>query len=326
MEKHGYLSLSDIGYETATGFKGINCRHDWRPYYKGSTRTYTDKELKDMANETVIYNGQKIKKYDAQQMQRSIERQIRQDKKDIAGLQGILTSNNKDNKLIEKTRIDLINTQSKLKLHSSLLNDFIEQTKFRKDNSRLMVGNMSTNNNNNDIMGKITNQKENKMNYRDITSEMYQKIKTKQGKVEKQKFYTDNGKTYFVDGHNVVYKHDERELEVARLLNKNFGGNVKILPNINYPQGIKSPDYLFRGEKTDLKRITSKRANDCMKTALRNKEKQANNFIIDNTAQTVKDEDIIRQAKEIYNLKGFEWVDKIYILKDKEFIKVFKRK
>lgn len=164
------------------------------------------------------------------------------------------------------------------------------------------------------------------MKYQDITNEMHNNATPRKGKVEKQKFYVDKGNKYFVDGHNVVYKHDERELEVARLLNDNFGGNVKILPNINYPQGIKSPDYLFRGEKTDLKIITSKRAGDCIKTALRNKENQANNFIIDNTAQTVKDEDIIKQVKDIYNLKGFEWIDKIYILKDKEFMKIYKRK
>lgn len=75
-----------------------------------------------------------------------------------------------------------------------------------------------------------------------------------------------------------------------------------------------------------MKRITSKRAKDCVKTALKNKEKQANNFIIDNTAQTVGDEEIVKQIKEIYDLKGFAWIDKIYILKDKEFIKIFKRK
>lgn len=32
--QEGYLSLQDIGYGTATGFKGINCRHDWMPFYK----------------------------------------------------------------------------------------------------------------------------------------------------------------------------------------------------------------------------------------------------------------------------------------------------
>ena len=35
-----------------------------------------------------------------------------------------------------------------------------------------------------------------------------------------------------------------------------------------------------------------------MKTSLRNQEKQANNFIIDNTAQTVSDADILKQIDE----------------------------
>lgn len=44
----GYLTLEDIGYGTVTGFKGVNCRHDWRPYYKGMTKTYTNKELEKL--------------------------------------------------------------------------------------------------------------------------------------------------------------------------------------------------------------------------------------------------------------------------------------
>lgn len=46
--KKGYLSLKDIGYGEITGFKGVNCRHDWLPYYKGTTKTYTKKELEEL--------------------------------------------------------------------------------------------------------------------------------------------------------------------------------------------------------------------------------------------------------------------------------------
>ncbi len=134
----GYLTLEDIGYGTATGFKGVNCRHDWRPYYKGSTRTYSEKELKEMANEKVTYNGQKISKYEATQIQRKMERQIRQDKKDIAGLQGILTSNN--------TNIDLEQVQNNFRLISNqlkqkenILKDFLKQTELKRDKTREVV-------------------------------------------------------------------------------------------------------------------------------------------------------------------------------------------
>ena len=138
MDKHGYLSLSDIGYETVTGFKGVNCRHDWRPYYEGSARTYTDKELQQMNNEKVTYNGQKISKYDAKQTQRKMERQIRQDKKDIAGLQGILTSNNTDID-INKIRQELEQAKLNMKLHNTQLSNFLDETGFRKDYSRLQI-------------------------------------------------------------------------------------------------------------------------------------------------------------------------------------------
>ena len=70
---------------------------------------------------SVEYNGKSIPLYEAQQMQRKAERIIRQDKKDIAGLQGILTSNNKDAKLIEETKKQLVNAQNKLKQHNSIL-------------------------------------------------------------------------------------------------------------------------------------------------------------------------------------------------------------
>lgn len=138
--KKGYLSLDDIGYGSATGFKGINCRHDWYPYYKGSTRAYTQKQLNSWKNEKVTYNGKKISKYDATQIQRRMERQIRQDKKTLAGLQGIIKSSTTDNKLIEDTRTLFSKQSLTYKTHQNELDDFIQQTSLRKDNSRLYIG------------------------------------------------------------------------------------------------------------------------------------------------------------------------------------------
>ena len=134
----GYLSKSDIGYGEATGFKGINCRHDWYPYYKGSTRTYTNKQLKEWQNEKVTYNGQEISKYDATQKQRYFERQIRQDKKDLKVQQALLTSNNKDID-IEQVQAEIRNIKITQKQHNAQLNDFLNQTGLRKDNSRLVI-------------------------------------------------------------------------------------------------------------------------------------------------------------------------------------------
>ena len=137
--KKGYLSLDDIGYGEATGFQGVNCRHTWFPYYEGSTLSYTNKELEELKNEKVTYNGVKYTKYEASQIQRGMERQIRQSKKDIAGLQGIMTS--------ENVEIEMENIQNQFRLKSynlkqqeSALKDFIEQTKLTRDTTREKIG------------------------------------------------------------------------------------------------------------------------------------------------------------------------------------------
>ena len=137
--KKGYLSLSDIGYGAATGFKGVNCRHDWYPYMEGSARTYTQEQLDAWENEKVTYNGKEYSKYDATQLQRAMERRIRADKKELAGLQGILTSA-KDNKLIEDTRTEFGRRSLIYKTHQNELDNFINQTSLRKDNTRLYIG------------------------------------------------------------------------------------------------------------------------------------------------------------------------------------------
>lgn len=129
----GYLSLDDIGYGEVTGFKGVNCRHDWMPYYKGSTRTYTDQELDELKNEKVFYNGKDISKYEATQIQRKMERQIRNDKKEIAGLEGILRSNTNDEDLMEETKNKFNLKSYKLKEKEMILNDLIKQTNLKRD-------------------------------------------------------------------------------------------------------------------------------------------------------------------------------------------------
>lgn len=142
--KKGYLSLDDIGYGTATGFKGVNCRHDWYPYYPGSASTYTQEQLDAWKNEKVTYNGKEYSKYEATQLQRAMERSIRADKKELVGLQGILTSTN-DNKLIEDTRTEFSKRSLIYKTHQNELYDFIQQTSLRKDITRLYVGKQDKN-------------------------------------------------------------------------------------------------------------------------------------------------------------------------------------
>ena len=80
--RHGYLSLSDIGYGDVRGFMGANCAHNWSMFWEGaSVRSYTPERLAAINAATVNYNGKEIGRYKATQMQRAQERQIRADKR-----------------------------------------------------------------------------------------------------------------------------------------------------------------------------------------------------------------------------------------------------
>lgn len=128
--------VSCTGYGTITGLKGINCRHDFYPFFEGlSKRAYTNEEIDKINNETVTYNKEKISKYDATQMQRQMERTIRQNKREIAGYEGIILEG-KDEELIEEARSRLNNKEQELKQNQEVLRDFINQTGLSRDRAR----------------------------------------------------------------------------------------------------------------------------------------------------------------------------------------------
>lgn len=78
--------VKSTGYGTGPGLGGWNCRHSFYPYFEGTSPTYTDEELAEMNAPKYSYNGKKLTEYEATQIQRYHERQIRKYKRQIAGL------------------------------------------------------------------------------------------------------------------------------------------------------------------------------------------------------------------------------------------------
>lgn len=157
-----------------------------------------------------------------------------------------------------------------------------------------------------------------------ITEQILNRRK-KQYKITEQKYYIDEvGNKYNVDGKYVVLEISDRELEVANILGKMFGGEVKLIPKVNKPLGIKTPDYIIDIEKFDLKEIIGSEKY-VIESNLRKKKKQANNFIIDITKSKIDLKEEERQIRSIYISKRYLWIDKIYIIKGNDILKVFKR-
>ncbi|HEL1613905.1 TPA: hypothetical protein TXL52_002010 [Streptococcus suis] len=59
-----------------------------------------------------------------------------------------------------------------------------------------------------------------------------------------------------MDGRNVVLDNSPKEKETAQWLSELLGRHVEIVPRVNYPKNIPTPDYLVDGVKFDLKKIS----------------------------------------------------------------------
>lgn len=160
------------------------------------------------------------------------------------------------------------------------------------------------------------------MKYKDITS-LYET--KKKYKLKKEKYFIDDdGTVYAVDGKYISLKPTQREIEVAEILGRAIGGNVKIIPKVNKPFGKKTPDYNINGEKFDLKEITGG-GKYAIQGNIKGKEKQAHNFVIDISSAKFDMNEAERQIQNIYNSKHYLWLNKIILIQDNNIIKAFKR-
>lgn len=137
--QRGYLSLSDIGYGTGDGFKGWNCRHDWYPYFEGSSRMYSDKDLEELNAKNIEYpDGSMHTLYEAEQQQRAMERKIRETKRILAAQDECIT--NTDSESLQKAiQEDFERYAIKLKRQDAEMNNFCNRTGLLPDGSRSQV-------------------------------------------------------------------------------------------------------------------------------------------------------------------------------------------
>lgn len=113
------------GYGTGAGLCGWNCRHSFNPYVEGSPRAYSDKLLEDYNAKKYIYNGKQMTEYEASQMQRYHERQIRRWKRENAAMQA--------------AGQDAAESDAKIRSWQERQKDFIRQTGLKRQAEREQV-------------------------------------------------------------------------------------------------------------------------------------------------------------------------------------------
>lgn len=300
--------VSTTGYGQGAGLGGWNCRHTFYPFVEGvSEPTYSQADLDAMKgkNRKFVFDGKEYDGYTATQMQRSIERQIRKQKRlrDACKAAGL-----KDDETAANIKLRRLNAKYK---------EFSKAAGLPEQPERLKV-----------LYGNDLPKQKTKAldNYADVTA-MWRKNATPNSHiVQDLQEYAANGTTYKVDGHNVVLDYSHHEKEIAELLEKEFGGELYMVPRVNNPQGVSTPDYLFRGQGYDLKTLGRKAGADTIFQRVKKAKRQSHNFIIDISDTELDKETVNQQLNKIFWQDQTAFVDKLVIVKNGVIQQIVKRK
>ena len=165
--------------------------------------------------------------------------------------------------------------------------------------------------------------KHDKANFMERTNEWI-KTQENKGTFIYRHEYTVNGITHVVDGNHVKLNPSDREMSIAVLLSENYGKKVELIPQVMYPQGIQTPDYLIDRERYDLKSPTG-RGKNLLYGLIAKKYTQAHNFIMDITDCLFSMEELERQAESLYKSQRTGFLETIVFLKNGEIVKVLCR-
>lgn len=127
------------GYGTGAGLCGWNCRHSFYPFWPGISKpAYTKDKLEWYDAKRFRYQGQKLTDYECSQIQRGLERKIREYKRILASYDAAM----KETRSVEMEkclREGFAEESVKLKAKEKELKEFCKQTNRSVDSARTQV-------------------------------------------------------------------------------------------------------------------------------------------------------------------------------------------
>lgn len=162
--------------------------------------------------------------------------------------------------------------------------------------------------------------------HRDVTNDWLKQTIPNSHPVRDIESFTQDGVTYIVDGEKVKFKYDAHEKKIAELLQRELGGEIGMMPKVDDPQHVRTPDYIFRGERYDLKTMRRSESRNAVYNRVNEAQNQAASFVLDITGNPLGREEIIRQAELIFRDYNTRGVKRIILIEDEVIIKILERK
>lgn len=314
----------------------LNCGHAAFPIILGvSQPQYTKEELEKFRADNhkgVTIDGKHYTGYQATQMQRKLERSMRTQKRRILNAEA---TGDKEALSVAQTRLQRLRQE---------YSRFSKAAGLRTENERAQVAGFGREQAararaaaiappkatapsavKRATSGSTTKPVVPKKTYIDVTDNWYPDAVPNSHPVQDLQEYTVNGVTYKVDGRNVQLRYSGHEKEIAELLEREIGGEIYMVPRVNNPQNVSTPDYLFHGKSYDLKTLGEKAGADTMFNRVKKGKGQAQGFIIDVTSSSLDDDTIDTQIQKLFSRKDTDWVEEIAIVRGKKIVRVVKR-
>lgn len=307
------------------GLFGYNCRHLYHPWWEG----ISELPKKAQPKPDKMWEGKRLDFYAQTQQARAYERNIRNLKRER---EAYLNTGQDDTEIKKK----LSEAERKYKLfcekmempvrtsHTRYESGTSDITKTKAYKDYLQEKEYAMSFNRTSVAPSITISSDEKP-YIDITDELKYKDK-KEAKVVILDRYTVENKEYVIDGINVLQRHDDYEKEIANMISSSLHKEVSIVPDITGKyKNISVPDFEIDGKRFDLKKLKGE-SDDAIRNAIKRKEKQADNFIIDISDFKLDDTAVTQQIDTTFKAYNTKFVNSLMIIKNGEIEKIIKRK
>lgn len=162
----------------------------------------------------------------------------------------------------------------------------------------------------------------------DVTQEWLNNATPNSHEIMNVAAFMQDGIMYQVDGVNVIFAPDKHEKEIAELLKSKLGGDIRLMPKVSGKyKGVQTPDFIFRGQRYDLKTMDSSTSKRAVYNALKSKQEQADNFILDITKNPLGRREITRQIEEdLFCTVSTRGTKVIVLVEDGDIVNIFRRK
>lgn len=158
------------------------------------------------------------------------------------------------------------------------------------------------------------------------TTDLWEDRKKGKGEVVRKKYIIVDGVRRKIDGKHVKFKISKREQDVAEILKEWLGGKIEFVPKVEYPQKIRTADYVLNGVKFDLKSPTGSTDNT-VPHQVEEMKGQAAGLVLDISKIKLPKSRAIEKLKETYNKgnKIYLHLDMTIVVDEGKVIHVFER-